>query len=72
MVEIKKSIKPVEYPDAVRVMEKRVKSILEGREQELLWFLEHPPIYTAGTSSRDEDLINQFNFPVFATGRGGQ
>lgn len=72
MVEIKKSINPVDYPDAVRLMKKRVKSILEGREQELLWFLEHPPIYTAGTSSRDEDLINQFNFPVFATGRGGQ
>ncbi|MCY3675216.1 MAG: lipoyl(octanoyl) transferase LipB [Paracoccaceae bacterium] len=72
MVELKKSIYLTEYPDAVRFMEKRVKSILEGQEQELLWFLEHPSIYTAGTSSRDKDLINQFDFPVFTTGRGGQ
>jgi lipoyl(octanoyl) transferase len=53
-------------------MEKRVEGINEGKASELLWFLEHPSIYTAGTSSNDKDLLNENLFPVFRTNRGGQ
>ena len=53
-------------------MEKRVEGINESKASELLWFLEHPPIYTAGTSSNDKDLLNENLFPVFRTNRGGQ
>ena len=59
------------YPDAVAFMEERVARIHEGSAGELVWLVEHPPIYTAGTSARDEDLIDA-RFPVFKTGRGGQ
>ena len=61
----------VEYEDAVSVMESRVAAIREGREDELIWLLEHPPLYTTGTSARAEDLLNP-RFPVYQTGRGGQ
>ncbi len=61
----------VDYPEAVAFMENRVAAIREGTEDELIWFLEHPSIYTAGTSARAEDLLNP-RFPVFETGRGGQ
>ena len=59
------------YPDAVAFMEKRVAQIAEGAAPELVWLVEHPPIYTAGTSAKDSDLIDA-RFPVFKTGRGGQ
>lgn len=59
------------YPAAVAVMEARAEAIAAGREGELVWLLEHPPIYTAGTSARDGDLI-EARFPVYKTGRGGQ
>jgi lipoyl(octanoyl) transferase len=59
------------YPDAVAFMEKRVAQIAEGAAPELVWLVEHPPIYTAGTSAKDSDLIDA-RFPVFRTGRGGQ
>lgn len=65
------SNKLVEYEDAVADMESRVAAIREGREDELIWLLEHPPLYTAGTSARAEDLLNP-RFPVHQTGRGGQ
>lgn len=61
----------VEYEDAVADMESRVAAIREGREDELIWLLEHPPLYTAGTSARAEDLLNP-RFLVHQTGRGGQ
>lgn len=61
----------VEYEDAVADMESRIDAIREGREDELIWLLEHPPLYTAGTSARVEDLLNP-RFPVYQTGRGGQ
>jgi lipoyl(octanoyl) transferase len=70
-IEWKTSTSPIEYQYAVNEMEKRVKQIQNGDAEELVWFLEHPSIYTAGTSAKDTDLINQ-NFPVFNTGRGGQ
>jgi lipoyl(octanoyl) transferase len=62
---------PVAYPEAVAAMEERVAGIIEGRADELVWLLEHPPLYTSGTSARTED-VRDARFPVFATGRGGQ
>ena len=59
------------YPEAVAFMENRAASIAEGREPELIWMVEHPPIYTAGTSAKEADLLDP-RFPVFKTGRGGQ
>jgi lipoyl(octanoyl) transferase len=59
------------YPDAVAFMEERAAAIAEGRAPELVWLVEHPPIYTAGTSANDSDLLDA-RFPVFKTGRGGQ
>jgi len=59
------------YPAAVAQMEERVAAIGEGRAGELVWLVEHPPVYTAGTSAKDADLLDA-RFPVFKTGRGGQ
>ena len=63
---------PVPYEVAVREMEERVAAIAEGRAPELVWLLEHPPLYTAGTSAEERDLVDPERFPVFQTGRGGQ
>lgn len=59
------------YPEAVAFMEARAVAIAEGTAPELVWLVEHPPIYTAGTSAKDADLLDA-RFPVFKTGRGGQ
>jgi lipoyl(octanoyl) transferase len=59
------------YPEAVRVMEERAEAIAGAKARELVWLVEHPPIYTAGTSAMDSDLLDA-RFPVFKTGRGGQ
>jgi lipoyl(octanoyl) transferase len=61
----------VAYPRAVEFMEERVAQIADGLAPELAWLLEHPPIYTAGTSAKPSDLLDS-RFPVFQTGRGGQ
>jgi lipoyl(octanoyl) transferase len=53
-------------------MEARAQAIAEGRAGELVWLLEHPPLYTAGVSAKDADLLDPARFPVFRTGRGGQ
>ena len=63
---------PVEYEAAVAEMEARAAAIAAGRARERVWLLEHPPLYTAGTSARDEDLIDPGRFPVYRSGRGGQ
>jgi len=63
---------PVAYPDAVAAMEARAAAIAEGRAGELVWLLEHPPLYTAGVSARPGDLLEPDRFPVFESGRGGQ
>ena len=63
---------PVDYASAVDFMENRVCAISEQRAQECLWLLEHPPLYTAGTSARAADLLSPDRFPVHTTGRGGQ
>lgn len=60
------------YPEAVAEMERRAAAIAERRATERVWLVEHPPLYTAGTSARPEDLIEPRRFPVFKTGRGGQ
>src|SRR5688500_3176595 len=62
----------VAYPDALAAMEARVEAIRAGREPELCWLLEHPPLYTAGTSARAQDLLAPRRFPVFRSGRGGE
>jgi len=63
---------PVGYPEAVAAMEARAAAIAEGRAGELVWLLEHPPLYTAGVSAKAADLIQPDRFPVFESGRGGQ
>src|SRR5271166_4845894 len=63
---------PVPYEEAVADMEQRAAAILSGEAQELIWFLEHPPLYTAGTSANAHDLLEPARFPVYASGRGGQ
>jgi lipoyl(octanoyl) transferase len=66
------SASPVAYEAAVRAMEARVEAIAAGGEPELVWLLEHPPLYTAGVSARAADLLTPDRFPVHASGRGGQ
>jgi len=63
---------PVPYQAAVAAMEARAAAIAQGHEPELVWLLEHPPLYTAGTSAKREDLLAPARFPVFDTGRGGE
>lgn len=63
---------PIAYPDAVAIMEERVAAIRAGTALEMVWLLEHPPLYTAGTSARAEDLLEPERFPVYRSGRGGQ
>ncbi len=72
MVTWLKSDAPVEYPAAVAEMEARAARIAEGGADEAIWLLEHPALYTAGTSAREEDLLDPGRFPVHRTGRGGQ
>ncbi|MDR6901890.1 lipoyl(octanoyl) transferase LipB [Rhizobium miluonense] len=62
----------VPYEEAVATMEAEVAAIAEGQAPELVWLVEHPPLYTAGTSADAADLIEPDRFPVFATGRGGE
>jgi len=62
----------VPYPAAVERMEKLVELIHQGKEPERIWLLEHPALYTGGTSASDSDLKDPNRFPVYATGRGGQ
>ncbi len=63
---------PVPYPEALALMEARVADIRAGRARELVWLLEHPALYTAGTSARTEHLLQPMRFPVHVAGRGGQ
>ena len=66
------SAQPVDYAAAESFMEARVAAIAAGEAAEMVWLLEHPPLYTAGVSARDEDLLDAARFPVHRTGRGGQ
>ncbi len=62
----------IDYPAAVEFMERRIAAIHDGSAPEIIRLLEHPPLYSAGTSSKAEDLLDPDRFPVFRTGRGGQ
>ena len=72
LVEWRTQAGPVAYEMAVAAMEARAAEIAEGRSCELVWLLEHPALYTAGTSAKPADLVEPTRFPVHATGRGGQ
>jgi len=62
----------IDYEEALSFMEERVAEIHLGTARELVWFVEHPPLYTSGTSSKESDLLAPKRFPVYYAGRGGQ
>ncbi len=70
-IEIKKSVKPVNYIDAINFMEERLEQIFKKNEKELIWTLEHKEIYTAGTSYNETDIIDK-SIKVIKTNRGGK
>jgi lipoyl(octanoyl) transferase len=71
-IEWRRGDAPVPYDMAVEAMERRIAAIRAGTAPELVWLLEHPPLYTAGTSARPEDLLEPGRLPVHKSGRGGQ
>lgn len=71
-LEWRKSSGLTTYEDATAFMEQRVAAIHAGEEKSCVWLLEHPPLYTAGTSAKHSDLLDSARFPVYETGRGGQ
>ena len=70
-VEIKKSIKPVNYFDAINILESRLKDLYENNEQELIWTLEHNEVFTAGTSYKENEIIDK-SINILETNRGGK
>jgi lipoyl(octanoyl) transferase len=70
-IEIKKSVKPVNYIDAINIMEERLEQIFSNKENELIWTLEHEEIYTAGTSYNEKDIIDK-SIKIIETNRGGK
>ena len=70
-IEVKNSIKPLDYVECINMLEKRVEEVLLGRKNELLWILEHKTVYTGGTSSNEKDLINK-DIKIIKTNRGGK
>ena len=72
MVDWRISDGPVAYAEAVAAMEAQVAGIRAGREAERVWLLEHPPLYTGGTSADPAELLDPDRFPIFASGRGGR
>ena len=70
-IEIKKSIKPVKYKDAITVLEKRLLDISNNKKNDLIWILEHEEIYTAGTSYKENEILNK-NINLIKTNRGGK
>ena len=70
-IEIKKSIKPVNYFDAISILESRLKDLYENNEQELIWTLEHNEIFTAGTSYKENEIIDK-SIKILKTNRGGK
>lgn len=71
-VEWRRSSGQVDYAEAVAVMESRAEAIRAGTAPELVWLLEHPPLYTAGTSADPAELLSAERFPVYRSGRGGR
>ena len=70
-IEIKKSIKPIKYTDAIEFLEERLKNINDNKKNDLIWILEHEEIYTAGTSYKEEEVLNK-NIDLIKTNRGGK
>ena len=70
-IEVKHCIKPIDYEKSMLILEKRVKDVLLGKENEFLWIIEHTPVYTAGTSSKEDDLLDK-KIKVIKTNRGGK
>ena len=71
-IEWRVSDAPVPYDEAFAFMEQRAAAIREGTESECVWLLEHPPLFTAGTSADPSELFNPLDFPVYEAGRGGR
>ena len=70
-IEIKKSIKPVNYFDAINILESRLKDLYENNEQELIWTLEHNEVFTAGTSYKENEIVDK-SIKILETNRGGK
>ena len=70
-IEVKNSIKPIDYLQSIKILEKRVHDVFLGKKDEFLWVLEHNSVYTAGTSANEKDLLDK-NLPVIKTNRGGK
>jgi len=70
-IEVKNSVKPVDYLESIEILEKRVDDVLAGKKNELMWILEHNTVYTGGTSSNNKDLIDK-NLNIIKTKRGGK
>ena len=70
-MEVKNSVKPIDYLDSMIILEKRVEDVILGEKGEFLWILEHKHVYTAGTSSNDKDVINK-SIKIIKTKRGGK
>ena len=70
-IEVKNSVKPVDYIESIKILEERVEDVFLGQKSEFLWILEHKTVYTAGSSSIEEDLINK-DLKVIKTNRGGK
>tara|TARA_Y100000590_G_scaffold322205_1_gene364838 strand:+ start:44 stop:649 length:606 start_codon:yes stop_codon:yes gene_type:complete len=70
-IELKNSIKPLDYDECIEILEKRVNDVFLGNERELLWILEHKTVYTGGTSSNQKDIIDE-NIKIIKTKRGGK
>ena len=70
-IEVKNSIKPIDYAKSMKILEKRVQDVLFEKKEELLWILEHKTVYTAGTSANEKDLLDK-ELSIFKTNRGGK
>ena len=70
-IEVKNSIKPIDYLQSIKILEKRVHDVYLGKKDEFLWVLEHNSVYTAGTSANKKDLLDE-NLPIIKTNRGGK
>ena len=70
-IEVKNSMKPIDYAKSMKILEKRVQDVLFEKKEELLWILEHKTVYTAGTSANEKDLIDK-DLSIFKTNRGGK
>ena len=70
-IEVKSSVKPIDYLQSIKILEKRAHDVFLGNKDEFLWVLEHNSVYTAGTSANKKDLLDQ-NLPVIKTNRGGK